>query len=566
VRSINTDFVPADLDASTWEAIEPFFVRLMERSIHCGNCLRKLLLDRSELAATIDEKRANLYIEKTRRTDDADVKQAYLHFVENVEPKIRQATFDLAKRIIENEHVGSLDEREFGVLLRAMRAEVELFRAENIPLQTRLTTLDAEYDEISGAMTVDFDGAERTMPQMARYLEETDRDVRERAWRGMSERRIADADRIDELFDRMIELRHTVARNAGFENYRDFQHRNLMRFDYTPADCETFQKSVEQVCVPFLKRLHEERRDRLGVDRLRPWDVKVDPLGRTPLRPFESETELVEGSSTAFHSMDEDLGSLFDSMREGDCLDLASRKGKAPGGYQYQRQRSGRPFIFMNAAGMHRDLQTMIHEAGHAFHSLLSVHHGLVEYRESPIEFAEVASMGMEMLAMPRLDTFYEAGDADRARRDHLEDVVSMLPWIAQIDAFQHWLYTHPDHSRQERTGAWLELQGRFGGIVDWSGLESFQSKLWQRQGHLFGVPFYYIEYGIAQLGALQLWQRSLIDEASALDGYKAALALGGSRPLPELFEAAGLRFDFGPEMMGSLVEGVTATLETLPA
>jgi oligoendopeptidase F len=566
VRPVNTDFVPADLDASTWEAIEPFFTQLMERPLKCGRCLEKLLVDRSELVAAIDETRANLYIAKTRRTDDADVKTAYLHFVEHVEPKIRQATFDLAKRIVEDEHVGALDEATYRVLLRAMRAEVGLFRPENIPLQTRLTTLDAEYDEICGAMTVEFEGEERTMPQMGRYLEETDRDLRERAWRGVAERRLADADRIDDLFDRMIELRHTVARNAGFENYRDYQHRNLMRFDYTPADCETFQQSVEEVCVPFVRRLERERIERLGIDRLRPWDLKVDVLGRRPLRPFEGEAELVERSSRAFHGLDGDLGRLFDSLREGDCLDLASRKGKAPGGYQYQRQRTGRPFIFMNAAGMHRDLQTMIHEAGHAFHSLLSTHHGLVEYRDSPIEFAEVASMGMEMLAMPRLGEFYDAGDADRARRDHLEDVISMLPWIAQIDAFQHWLYTHPDHTREERTAAWLDLQRRFGGLADWSGLEPYRERLWQRQGHLFGVPFYYIEYGIAQLGALQLWQRSRDDRHEALAGYKRALALGGSRPLPELFESAGLRFDFGPETMGSLVEDVSASLEALPA
>ena len=566
MRPLKTDFVPADLDAATWDAVEPYFTRLMERPIRCGNCLRQLLDDRSELVAAIDETRANLYIAKTRRTDDAEIKKAYLHFVEHVEPKVRQATFDLSKRIVDDEHVATLDEGEFGVLLRSMRAEVELFRPENIPLQTQLTTLDAEYDEICGAMTVEFDGEERTLPQMARYLEETDRDVRERAWRGVATRRLADADRIDDLFDRMVGLRDTVARNAGFGNYRDFQHRNLMRFDYTPADCEIFQNAVEQVCVPFVRRMQEERLSRLGLDRLRPWDLKVDPQGRTPLRPFEGEIELVERSSKAFHGLDGDLGTLFDSMREGDCLDLASRKGKAPGGYQYQRQRTGRPFIFMNAAGMHRDLQTMIHEAGHAFHSLLSTHHGLVEYRDSPIEFAEVASMGMEMLAMPRLGEFYDEVDADRARRDHLEDVVSMLPWIAQIDAFQHWLYTHPTHTREERTAAWLDLQRRFGGLVDWGGLESVEERLWQRQGHLFGVPFYYIEYGIAQLGALQLWQRSRENQPQALAGYKRALALGGSRPLPELFEAAGLRFDFGPETMGSLVEDVADSLETLPA
>jgi oligoendopeptidase F len=566
MRTPVTDFVPADLDCTRWENLEPLYAALMARPLRCEKCLEKLMLDRSELAAAAGEAEANLYIQQTRYTEDAAAKKAFLDFVEHVEPKIRKASFELAKRIVECEHVSRLDSSRYGVLIRGLKASVELFREENLPLETELTRLGTQYQEIIGAMTVEFDGAERTMPQMARFQQSTDRDVRERAWRLSSERRLADADRIDEIFDRMIGIRERIARNAGFDNFRDYQHRRMLRFDYEPSDCERFHRGVEEVCVPLLRRLDAERAEILGVDPLRPWDQKVDLHGRDPLKPFEGADDLVERSSRAFHRLDAELGRLFDTLREGDCLDLDSRKGKAPGGYQYQRQRSGRPFIFMNAAGLHRDLTTMIHEAGHAFHSLLSVQEPLVDYRDSPTEFAEVASMGMELLSYPELDEFYDADAANRARREHLEGVVSTLPWIAQIDAFQQWIYTHPGHSRAERTAAWNELDRRFGGGADFTGLEDFRDRAWQRQLHLFVHPFYYIEYGIAQLGALQLWQRSRRDRAAAIDGYKRALALGGSEPLPRLFETAGLRFDFGPETTRSLVADLEEVLAAAPA
>lgn len=566
MRTPVTDFVPAALDCTRWENLEPLFNALMTRPLRCEQCLEKLLVDRSELSAAAAEAEANLYIQQTRFTEDAAAKKAFLDFVEQVEPKLRKASFDLAKRIVDCEHLDRLDPKRYGVLIRAMKASVELFREESLPLETELTKLGTQYQEIIGAMTVEFDGAERTMPQMSKYQQSLDRDVREKAWRLTSERRLADADRIDDIFDRMLELRTRIARNAGFDSFRDYQHKRMLRFDYEPSDCDSFHRGVEEVCVPLMRRLDAERAEILGVNPLRPWDVKVDLRGRDPLKPFENGDELVDRSSRAFHRLDPELGRLFDTLREGDCLDLDSRKGKAPGGYQYQRQRTGRPFIFMNAAGLHRDLTTMIHEAGHAFHSLLSVHEPLVDYRDSPIEFAEVASMGMELLAYPELDEFYSASEADRARREHLEGIVSTLPWIAQIDAFQHWIYTHPGHTRAERTAAWNDLERRFGNAASFEGLEAARDRAWQRQLHLFVHPFYYIEYGIAQLGALQLWQRSRRDRAEAIAGYKRALSLGGSEPLPRLFESAGLRFDFGPETTRSLVADLSEVLEAVPA
>ncbi|MFO0963824.1 MAG: M3 family oligoendopeptidase [Phycisphaerales bacterium] len=559
-------FVPANLDGSRWEALEPYYSQLVGRTVHDAAALERLLLDRSELDAAAEEAAANLYISMTRHTDDELARKRYLEFVETVEPELKKVGFALDRKIAECPFAGQLDQTRYGVLLRAMRRSVEIFREANIPLETESTKLDQKYSEINGAMTVEFEGQERTLPQMARFLEETDRTRRQKSWEAVAQRRLRDADQINDLFDQMIRLRHQIALNAGFPNFRDYQHARMQRFDYTPADCERFHEGAEKVCVPLLRQLNAERAKSLGVSPLRPWDLKVDLHGRAPLSPFSTAAELVDRSSAIFHRMDPELGRMFDSMRTGDCLDLESRKGKAPGGYQYQRQRSRTPFIFMNAAGLHRDVITMVHEAGHAFHSLLCAHDPLVGYRGSPMEFAEVASMSMELLTFPHLDAFYSPVDADRARRDHLEGLSTTLPWIATIDAFQHWIYLHPTHTRKDREQYWLHLNDRFGAAVDWSGYEEALRTLWHRQLHVFGIPFYYIEYGIAQIGALQMWLQARRDPAQALANYKRGLSLGGSRPLPELFRASGLKFSFGPDTMGELMEEVGRDLAKLPA
>lgn len=566
VRETGRPFVPATLDATQWTSLEPLYAKLLSRPLKCADCLENLILDRSELDAAASEAEANLYINMTRRTADAGAQGAFTEFVEKVEPELKRVAFELDKRIARSPFADDLDQRRYGVLLRRLRVDVDLFREENIPLQTEVTKLDQEYSKINGAMTVEFDGATRTLPQMARYFEEPDRAVREAAWRAVNERRMVDADRLDAIYDQMIALRHRMAGHAGFENFRDFQHRRYHRFDYTPADCATFHASVESSCVPAMRELNRERAAALGLASLRPWDLAVDPKGRPPLRPFADAEELVRRTSAIFHRMDESLGNLFDSLQVGDCLDLESRAGKAPGGYQYQRQRSRQPFIFMNAAGLHRDIVTMVHEAGHAFHSLLSKGDPIVDYRNAPMEFAEVASTSMELLSMPYFDEFYVPADADRARRERLEKFPTLMPWIAQVDAFQHWVYTNPTHSHADRARTWGELNRRFGPAVDWSGFERYAERSWQRQLHLFGVPFYYIEYGIAEIGAMQVWLRSLRNEREAIDLYRRGLALGGSRPLPELFDAAGTRFDFGPKVIGELMAETKAAMQRLPA
>lgn len=562
-----SSFVDPSLDATKWANLDPLYQSLIDRELKCEGCLQKLLLDRSDLDALVSEAGANLYISMTRHTDDEAANKAYEEFVQGVEPEHKKAAFELDKKIASSPHAEKLDTERYQVLLRSTRTNVDLFREENVPIQTELSLLDQKYSQIVGAMTCDFEGETRTMPQMARFLEDQDRDLRERAWRSIAERRGQDKDALDELFDKMVQMRSKIARNTGYDNFRDYQHDAMHRYDYSPADCAIFHRAIEEVVVPLRRKLDDERKSELSLDTLRPWDGAVDSKGRDPLRPFENADELIDRSSRIFHRMDEQLGSLFDTLRDGDCLDLETRQGKAPGGYQYNRDFSRKPFIFMNAAGLHRDLETMVHEAGHAFHSFLSDHDPLVEYRHSPIEFAEVASMSMELLTYPYLGEFYDDVDSNRARREHLEALARTLSWIAQIDAFQHWIYLNPDHSRDDRAKEWLALDERFGGNASWEGLEEERRSIWQRQLHIFGIPFYYIEYGIAQLGALQVWLNSKRDgEASAINAYKNALALGGSKPLPQLFEAAGCTFDFGTEIVGELMEAVRGELEALPA
>ena len=559
------EFVPASLDATKWENVAPYYTDLTARTLNSAADLERLILDRSMLDATTGEAEANLYIEMTRHTDDPAVQKAYADFVSTVEPSLRKAAFTLDQKIVQSPFTKSLDTKRYAVYLRNLAVDVELFRAENVAIQTELSQLDQRYSQLNGAMTVPFRGEEHTMAQMGRYFEDPDRSLREAAWRATQLRRAQNRDEVDAIYDEMLAKRHMIAKNAGFDNFRDYQHRRFKRFDYTSADCKLFQDAIEATLVPLQGKLHAERAKTLGLAKLRPWDLAVDPQGRPALRPFTDASRLFDGCGDMYRRMDPELSHLYASLAEGDCLDLASRKGKAPGGYQYQRQRSGRPFIFMNAAGVHRDLVTMVHEAGHAFHSLLCANDPLVDYRNAPMEFAEVASMSQELLTLPFLSEFYTPEECQRAERDRLEKFPTLMPWIATIDAFQHWTHTNPGHTVAERRAAWRALDQRFGGGCDWSGLEDTLESSWQRQLHLFGSPFYYIEYGIAELGAMQMWMQSRRNAASALANYKKALALGGSRPLPELFETAGIRLDLSANVMQELAHETERALDALP-
>jgi len=455
-----------------------------------------------------------------------------------------------------------LDERRYEIYTKEIRTDLELFVEENIELETKVDLLSQEYQSICGAITVEFEGKERTLPEMGKYLLDPERPLREKAWKASAKRRLKEKNKLDELFDQMLVTRNAIAKNAKFDNYCQYKFKALHRFDYTSEDCIAYHQSVEHIVVPLWAQILEKRKRQMKVDALRPWDTSVDPLGRQPLKPFEDVKDLITGCQDVFHKVNEELGSQFAQMVESGLLDLENRKGKAPGGYQSTLNESRKPFIFMNAVGIDSDVRTLLHEGGHAFHSLACSHDELLDYRHGPMEFNEVASMGMELLADPYLDTFYTEDDKKRSCATHLEDIIFTLVWVATIDAFQHWIYLNPSHDAEERRQQWLAIRKRFsGGVVDWSGFEEEHANLWHRQLHIFEVPFYYIEYGIAQLGALQLWLNSKIDQSKALKQYRSALYLGGSKPLPELFETAGLKFDFSENTITPLIEAVQQEL-----
>lgn len=560
-------FIPEDFDASSWENIEPYVDDLIQRSLSCSSCLEKLISDSSNLAEHISETGALLYIGMTCDTENETKKNDFLNFVENVRPKLSKFSDKLNRRIAEHPSVGDLPDR-YDLMIRGIKSDIDIFREENIPLGVEQTKLVTKAQGITGGMTVEFEGEERTFPEMKAFLESNNRSMREKAWKSMVSRWMNDSEELSEIFDELIKIRHEIAKNAGFDSYTNYMFKAMHRFDYTVEDCLTFHNSIEKVCMPIVREINEKRRSSFNLEILSPWDVNEksgsgpDIEGKNPLRPFDNVGEMVQKLSELFHKMSRDLGNKFDKLVEMNTLDLETRKGKAPGGYQYYLEKSRVPFIFMNAAGLQGDLETMIHESGHAFHSLYCGHLELIDERNYPIEFAEVASMSMELLTQDEWQIFYDNDDeVNRAILSHLEGVVFLLPWIATIDAFQHWIYANPNHTREERTEYWLSLRDRFGSKMDWKDNEDFRELSWQQQGHLFGVPFYYIEYGIAQLGALQLWQTHRKSPEKALKDYENAMKLGNTKILPELFAAAELKLGFDEKHVDSLINEVKTAM-----
>ena len=559
-------FIPVKANLGEWKQIEPIFAQL-EESIGQAKTQKALLkwVDNvSEFGAAIDQEAARRYINMTCQTDDAEAKKAFMHFVEEIDPKCKPRWFKLKQLFLANPLHKKLPAKRWMVFLRAMKNEVQLFKPENVPLQVEESKLEQKYQETMAAMTVKFQGKEQTLQQLTRYLEEPDRKLRQEVWQLIAKRRLQDKEKIEHIYDELLTLRGKVAENAGLASYREYAFKAKNRFDYTPKECKDFHDAVAELVVPLAREQQKRRASLLGVDTLHPWDLGVDVKNRAPLKPFSDAEMLVSKCQSIFNKLDKTLGKHYDLMRKHKLLDLDSRKGKAPGGYQYSLEEARLPFIFMNAVGLHRDVETMLHEAGHAFHALAARDEEILSYRSAPLEFCEVASMSMELLGAPHLTEFYSVADAARARRTHLEGIIGLLPWIAIIDAFQHWIYTHPGHSHQDRQAHWLGLLDRFGGIESYSGFEAARASMWHRQGHLFGSPFYYIEYGIAQLGALQLWLNSKKSVSGALNSYRKALALGGSRPLPELFKTARIKFDFGPKTVKPLVKAVQKELKEL--
>ncbi len=552
-----------DLFDWKWEQLKPYYSELEERPLDEAST-PGWLTDWTRISSLVGEALEKMHVATTRDTSDTGLEKRYHAFMEEILPPMEGAEQTLRKRLLES----GFETREMKVPLKGLKADFDLYREENLPLLVEEQKLDSEYARIIGAQSVTWKGEEKTLQQMQPLYQETDRRVRESAWRLVAERQIADRAPIGELWGRFLDLRLEISNNAGFSSYRDYRWQALHRFDYTPGDCQAFRDAIESEVVPAASALYEARRKKLGVESLRPWDLSVDPLLRPPLRPYAGGEELEAGVQSVFNTLDPDLGAAFASMRKRGSLDLESRKGKAPGGYCTFFPVERKPFIFMNGVGLHDDVQTLLHESGHAFHFMETARWPWALQWNVGVEFAEVASMAMELLALPFLPAekggFYRPADAERALSEHLESVITLWPYIALVDAFQHWVYEYPEAAREPDAcdTKWEDLWKRFMPGIDTSALEDVVKTGWQRKLHIHQIPFYYIEYGMAQLGSVQIWKNSLEDRAGALAAYRRALSLGGTASLPDLYSAAGARFSFDRPALKQAVSLVMGTLQ----
>lgn len=566
IHKLERHFLPENFVVKDWETLEPYFKELAERPVDSPKALAQWLKDMSELEAVISEDACWRQIKMTCDTENKELEQSFTFFMMNIQPRIQPYADLLNRKLIESPFTKELDQKKYFTYLRTVKKNIDLFRESNIQLQAELGVEAQKFGVISGKMTVEVKGQEYTLQQAAKFLEDPDRKLREEVYRKINERRLQDKDELNDLYSGLLSKRNQVALNAGFPNYRDFRFAELGRFDYKKEDCYQFHEAVKLHVMPLVNQLYEIKKKKLGLDTLRPWDIDAEPEGVEPLHPFKTGEELVDKTIRVFNELSPFFADCLRKMKSMGHLDLDSRKGKAPGGYNCPLAESGAPFIFMNAAGQLDDVTTMVHEGGHAIHSFLSHDLELNGFKEYPMEIAEVASMSMELFTMDHWHVFFDnKEELIRAKEQQLERVITIFPWIATIDKFQHWVYEHPTHTIEERKKAWLQILNEFTSpVLDISGLEKYREFGWQRQLHLFEVPFYYIEYGIAQLGAIGLWQQYKQNPDKALNNYITALDLGGTQTLPELFKAAGLEFDFSPSHISGLMRFVKAELDGL--
>ncbi len=565
INSPKRNFISANLNLKTWEDIQGYFIDLRDREISSQEAFEKWLQDRSELDAVLEENAAWRYIKMTIDTRIPELTEAYTYFVTEIQPKLAPFEDVLNRKMMDSEFISNLsNSKEYSLLFKRVQQDLDLFQEKNIALEAEISEQTQEFGAISAAQMIEIDGEKMTMQKASVFLKNQDEKVRKQVFELMGERRLEDVDKLDDLFTSLVSKRHQLALNAGFENYRDYKLKSLGRFDYTKEDCFDFHNSIKTYIVPLVKKIQQKQADLLGVEKIKPWNLDVDPLGKPALKPFESGEELLAGTIQMFDKIDPYFGDCIRTMSKMGHLDLESKAGKSPGGYNYPLYEIGVPFIFMNAVGTLRDLVTMVHEGGHAIHSFLSRDLKLTGFKNLPSEVAELASMSMELLSMEHWNQFFpNREDLKRAKVEQLETILKILPWIATIDKFQHWVYENPTHIVADRQKQWEEITTDFGtGLVDWTGYESYKVSAWQKQLHLFEVPFYYIEYGIAQLGALAIWKNSKINHQLAIEKYKNALKLGYTRSIPEIYETAGVKFDFSDLYLKDIAQFVELELE----
>jgi oligoendopeptidase F len=566
IQKLPRHFVPENFTVTDWTVLEPYFTDLVNRTIDTPEQLEQWLKDMSELEAVVSEDACWRQIKMTCDTENKSLEEAFNYFCLEIQPRIQPLADQLNRKLVNHPLTAQLPQQKYFTYLRSVKKSIELFSEANIPIQAELSVKQQQYGMVTGKMTIEVEGREYTLQQAAKFLEHHNRNLRQDVYVKIQERRLADKDALNQLYSELVEKRQQLAANAGFENYRDYKFKDLGRFDYSKEDCYQFHEGIRQHVLPLVNNIYEKKKNKLGLDTLRPWDTEAEPAGTEPLRPFKDGRELLQKTIRCFEKLNPFFADCLRRMEQMGHFDLESRKGKAPGGYNCPLAESGAPFIFMNAAGQMGDVTTMVHEGGHAIHSFLAHHLELSSFKEYPMEIAEVASMAMELFSMEYWTEFFsDPAELKRAKEHQLERTITIFPWIATIDKFQHWVYEHPSHSVAEREENWMRiLNGFSAGAIDFSGLETYRANAWQRQLHLFEVPFYYIEYGIAQLGAIGMWMQFKQNPQQAIDNYCKALSLGGTLTLPELYKAAGLEFDFSPARVKVLMDFVKAEMEAL--
>ena len=559
-------FLSQDLEIDSWIKIEPFFKELKNRKINSTIELEKWLTDRSELEAALSEDFAWRYIKMTCDTSNQILTDAYNFFVSEIDPHIAPYSNELNIKFVQSPFLKELDNTTYQIYIRGIKKALALYREENIPLQTKIATESQKYGAITAEMTITWEGKEITLQMASSLMKDTNRKIREEVYHKIQKRRSLDTKTLNDLFSELIQLRHQVAVNAGFKNYRDYKFDELGRFDYTVKDCFHFHESIAKEILPLAEVSDQDRKNKLQLDALKPCDTDVDVEGKAPLKPFSSATELTEKSIACFTKVRPAYGAYLEIMKRMGYLDLDSRIGKAPGGYNYPLYEIGVPFIFMNSVGTHRDLVTMVHEGGHAIHSFVTRDLLLTDFKSTPSEVAELASMSMELISMEHWEVFFKnADDLKRAKKEQLDKSLKTLLWIAAVDKFQHWVYENPTHTVEERMENWKNTIDQFTSkVVDYTGLDDVRARGWQSQLHIFEVPFYYIEYGMAQLGAIALWRNYKLDPEKALDQYEAALRLGYMKSIPEIYKTAGIEFNFSQAYVKELADFVKSELEKI--
>ncbi len=559
-------FIPESFELSDWANLEPWYKRLVNQEINNTESFEHWLLQKSELDSYVSENMAWRYIHMTCDTTNIEAKKSFDFFVEEIQPQLAPISDLLNKKTLALLDQFPLQNPAYSILIRGLKTAVEIFREENIALETAVQQKQSEYQAIMGSMSIHHNGEDITMPKAASYLQNLDRSLREEIWQKICERRAQDKDALNAIFNELVSLRTQIARNAGFDNFRDYMFAAMGRFDYSPADCFNFHSSVEKAVVPILDTIMQKRSEKLGISLLKPWDLAVDVEQKPALEPFQTADELLDKTEKCFTAIDPKIAEYIKTMRDMGHFDLSSRKGKAPGGYNYPLEEIGVPFIFMNATNTLRDVVTMVHEGGHAIHSFEVRDLLLNSFRNPTMEVAELASMAMELISMEHWDAYFEnKEELKRAKSQHLTDILTTLPWIMTVDKFQHWIYENPTHTVAERESQWLNIYEAFSDkIVDWTGIEAVKANAWHKQLHIFEVPFYYIEYGMAQLGAISVWRNYKENPAKGFAGYINALQLGYTKTIGEIYQAANIKFDFSENYIADLMQFVREQMDNI--